>query len=449
MNEEKPRLTLWPERVLGPPPGLKEINLICWGLFIGFVIAPILFVLVIQSRTGRLYFRESPVDFIYFYGTGRIANEYSAIEVYDNNLQLKTFNEIQPSRDGAYGTSPYPPFVSQFFRLFAKLPFEPAYFLWMGISLALYVAAIALTLQEFIPGESLKSSLFFCFALAFYPFLRNALINGQLSCVAVLCVAVAVFHEKRSRPFLSGLALALLIYKPTFLLLPIPMLLVTRRFRVFFGFMTGTGVLVAISTALAGIGIWPAYARFLIDFGHISGISGHSSLELWKYIDFNSFVSAIPGGRSVPALATLICFSALVALWLAVLLWKSSGGDKPEQCLVWAATLTWTMLLNVYFPIYDSILIIIPVILTFSAIRDLEWTNAKDWIVFGAILIFGVSWISERIAETTGIQLLSIALLAFGIAQCSILHRAIGRRSAQIQSADPAFARSTGAGEMR
>ena len=106
MNEEKPRLTLWPERVLGPLPGLKEINLICWGLFIGFVIAPILFVLVIQSRTGRLYFRESPVDFIYFYGTGRIANEYSAIEVYDNNLQLKTFNEIQPSRDGAYGTSP-------------------------------------------------------------------------------------------------------------------------------------------------------------------------------------------------------------------------------------------------------------------------------------------------------------------------------------------------------
>jgi hypothetical protein len=151
----------------------------------------------------------------------------------------------------------------------------------------------------------------------------------------------------------------------------------------------------------------------------------------------------------VPALATLICFSALVALWLAVLLWKSSGGDKPEQHLAWAATLTWTMLLNVYFPIYDSILIIIPVILTFSAIRDLEWTNAKDWIVFGAILIFGVSWISERIAETTGIQLLSIALLAFGIAQCSILHRAIGRRSAQIKSADPAFARSTGAGEMQ
>jgi Glycosyltransferase family 87 len=445
--DQKRKLILWPERFLGPPPGLKELNLICWGLFIGFVIAPIFFVVLIQSRTGRLYFRQTPVDFIYLYGTGRIANEHSVAEVYDNNLQLKTFNEIQVSRDGVYGTSPYPPFVSQFFRLFAKLPFEPAYFLWMGISLTLYVAAIALTLREVFPGESLKSSLFFCFALAYYPFLRNTLANGQLSCVAVLSVAVAVFQEKRSRPFLSGLALALLAYKPTLLLLLIPMLLLTRRFRAFFGFMAGAGILVAISTALAGIQIWPAYVRFLVDFGHASGLSGHSSLELWKYVDFNSLSYAIPGGRSVPGLAILICFSAIVTIWLAVLLWKSSSGGKTEQYLAWAATLTWTMLLNVYFPIYDSILVTIAVILTIGAIRDLAWINTKDWIVFWAILIFGVSWITEGIAETYGIQLLSIALLVLGIAQCSILHRAI-RRSPQIRSA-LGFALPAGAGKVR
>jgi hypothetical protein len=105
------------------------------------------------------------------------------------------------------------------------------------------------------------------------------------------------------------------------------------------------------------------------------------------------------------------------------------------------------MLLNVYFPIYDSILVTIAVILTIGAIRDLEWINTKDWIVFWAILIFGVSWITEGIAETYGIQLLSIALLVLGIAQCSILHRAI-RRSPQIRSA-LGFALPAGAGKVR
>lgn len=429
MDYQKRRLTWWPSKLVGPPPGLKEVNLICWCLFVACVIAPSLIVLIIQLKTGALFYRQNSVDFIYLYGTGRIANENPAVKVYDYDLQLKTFNAILPLREGFYGLSPYPPFVSQFFRLFALLTFEQAYFLWMGISLSLYILSIVATLKEFLPEERLKRSLILCFALAAYPFLMNTLANGQLSTVAVASVCLAVSQEKRKNPFRSGLALAMLAYKPTLLLL-LPMLLLTRRFKAFWGFVTGACLLIAVATGLAGIQIWSVYARFLVTFGHASGLNGHSSLRLWKYVDFNSLSYAIPGGRSAPALAILGCFIVVVAAWLATLWWKSASGGGPEQNLAWAVTLSWTMLLNVYYPIYDSILLTVGIILTLSALRELEWDYARDWIVLLAVLTFAISWVTEAVARQHGIQPLTLAVLTIGLVQTLILQRAIRRRSA-------------------
>ncbi len=434
MNHPKRWSALWAERIFGPRPGLKEINLISWGLFIGVILLPIFATLLVQFKTGKVFFRQSSVDFINLYGTGRIANEHPAVQVYNYDVQLQVFNQILPLHDATYGPSPYPPFVSQFFRLFARMPFEQAYFLWMGISLALYIAGLAVTLRAYFPAERLKSSLVFCFALASYTFLMDTLANGQLSSVAVCSVGLSVSQEKRSRPFLSGLVLSILTYKPTLLLLLVPMLLLTRRFRALFGFVVGAGTLAVVSTLFAGVQIWPAYELFLLSFGRISGINGRSSLPLSKYVDFNSLSYAVPGGRSKVALIALLCIVAAIAIWLGMLLWKSANGRKPEQYLAWAATLTWTMLLNVYYPIYDSILVTIAVVLTLAAFRDLEWKNAAGWNVLIAILMFGASWITESIAKKYGVQLMTILLIVMGIAQASALQRAIRQRSSQEKS---------------
>jgi hypothetical protein len=154
----------WPSRILGPTPGLKEMNLVCWGVFAALLVTRFCYPLWIQFRTGVGSFHIRPADFIYFYGIGRIANEYPLARLYDYNLQLKTFNEIYALHDGAYGPSPYPPFVALFFGPFARVPFVPAFFLWASVSLALYLAGIAATVKGIFPGERLKVSLIFCFA---------------------------------------------------------------------------------------------------------------------------------------------------------------------------------------------------------------------------------------------------------------------------------------------
>jgi hypothetical protein len=419
--------SLWPVRILGPAPGLKEMNLACWGLFAALLVTRFCYPLWIQYKTGVGSFHIRPADFIYFYGIGRIANEYSITKLYDYGLQLKTFNEIYPLHDGAYGPSPYPPFVALFFSSFARISFVPAFFLWAGVSLALYLAGIAAAVKGFFPGERLKVSLIFCFALAFAPFLYSTLANGQIGTAAVCAVGLAIALEIRSRLFSSGLALSILTYKPTLLLLLIPMLLLTRRFRTLYGFITGAVLLILATTACAGTQIWTAYAHFLYYFGRVAGLNGQPVLRLWKYVDFSSFFQTICGGRSMTETVLFISVTGMIAAALAVLLWKSAGSSSPAQSLAWAATLTWTLLLNVYVPVYDCVLATIAVVLTLGALKELEWSAAMRWAIFLSVVLLMASWETDAMAISYGIQLLTILLAVFGLGQLYLLRRVIER----------------------
>jgi hypothetical protein len=277
----------------------------------------------------------------------------------------------------------------------------------------------------FFPRQRLEGALIFCFALASRAFLMDTLFNGQLSSVAVLAAGLAISLDRRSKPLSSGLALAILAYKPTLLILILPMLLLTRRFRTLAGFLAGTAVLLLASTTYAGIGIWSAYPQMLNFYGKKSGFSGHSSLMLWKYVDLNSFSYAIPGGRSTAGLAILACMICCVAAWLALLLWKSAMAGTSAQSLAWAATLTWTLVLNVYIPRYDSILVAISLILTLAALQALGWRKEWGRMVFLALMVFAATWITEEIARSYKVQILTIALIVLGVAQLVLLRRAI------------------------
>jgi len=430
-NIDAPRGFLhWPARLLGPAPGLKELNLACWGLFIGFVLAPFFGPMLFGHRTGTILSHILPVDFVYFYGIGKIAHEYPLSRLYDYSLQLKTFNEIYALHDGnSYGPSPYPPFVALFFSLFARLSFLPAYLLWVAISLALYSLGIGSVLKSLYHGEPLKQSMAFCVALGFYPFFLTTLSNGQLAALAVFAVGVAIALELRHQPLLGGVALSVLAYKPTLLLLVVPMLLLTRRLRMFFGFVAGSAVWMLVATAFTGFAIWPQYLRFLSFFRGVSVSHGQSLLKLWEYVDFTSFSFSVPGGRSMPALTVLSCVTAAAATTLAVLLWRSARGDKPARLLAWASTLTWTLLLNLYVPVWDAILVILAMLLTLGALKELAWRREAGWVIFLGILMVLATWNMSATTNRHASQMMTLLLLVFGCMQLVLLHRAIASSS--------------------
>ena len=95
------------------------------------------------------------------------------------------------------------------------------------------------------------------------------------------------------------------------------------------------------------------------------------------------------------------------------------------QNLAWATILTWTLVLNIYVPIYDSVLLTVALIVMLGALRELKWKVAEGWFVALAILIMAVSWITEPIAQSRGIQLLTVLLFGIGLWQAAHLHRAM------------------------
>jgi Glycosyltransferase family 87 len=422
----------WPERILGPRPGLKEMNLVCWVAFLAFLLVPLCVLQWRQVKRGNGSVTQLHSDFVYFYGDGEIAREYPAARIYDYALQLQTFNAIYPAHGGVYGPSPYPPYVPLFFEPYAHLSFQTAYVVWMCVSLALYLIGIGAAALAVFPGERLKISIVLCLALAFDPFLFGTLVNGQLASIAVCAVGLAVYQERHGNLFWSGLALALLTYKPTLLLLVLPMLLLTRRFRTLLGFITGTAVLVLLSMAFAGMQIWPAYLHMLHDFGRIAGLGGASRMTLWNHVDLKSCFAAIPGGKSPVASAILMCISGVSAIALLVLLWKSVAGGRPAHWLAWSAALTWTLLVNVYIPIYDSVLVVIAMVLMIGALRDLAWHDVMEWTTFFAILMLAVSWKTETIAKAHGIQLFTVMLVILGLAQLLLLYLASRHRAPEL-----------------
>lgn len=410
--------SIWPRKILGPPPGLKEFNVLVWGLFLACFAGPLFFQVWTRLHAG-------PVgDFVYFYGDGRIANEYPPLRLYDYNLQLKTFDEIDPARGSLYGPSPYPPFVALFFGLLARLPYRPAYILWFLISLTLYIAGIGSVIREAFANDRIRSSLALCFALAFPPFIVNTLVSGQLSSVAACSIGICIANE-RSKPFWSGLALSLLVYKPTLLLVVLPVLLLRRRVRPMLGFAAGTLVLLLVTTAVDGVRIWPRYASFLEFFHRISQMKG--MLKRWEFVDLTSFASLSLQGDSKWGHLFLLAALTSIAAWLGLLVWRTASASRPVCHLVWAATLTWTLLLNIYVPMYDSVLVVTSVVLTIGALREVRAHAAGRWIMLLGMAIFVVSWKSEEIAKAHGVQWLTVLFLMLGFSQLLLLSRALRR----------------------
>jgi hypothetical protein len=368
-----------------------------------------------------------PIDFVYYYGDGRLVNEYPPGGLYDLDLQKKIFNEIYPLERGFWSISPYPPLVGQIFSLYARLPVYPAYCLWLLTSLLLYVIGVTTLLQATFPRDKLKKSLVLCLALAFPPFFWFTLVAGQLASVAVFSVGVAIYMERHSRWFWSGLALSLLSYKPTLLVLILPMLFLTRRLKELVGFLTGVIFFVAAATALSGVKIWPAYAGMVTSWVHGAGVGGNAIYVHSTLVDFNSLRHELFGDRAVLGQIVMGLIMTTIIAWLLPILWRSDRNHLPSKYLAWAVTLTWTLLLNLYVPIYDVVLVSSAIILSLAALFESDLRPAMRWVIAVGLCIFTVSFFTKAVAQRYHIQPLTVFLFVMGVIETALLHRTVLR----------------------
>lgn len=351
-------------------------------------------------------------DYAAFYTAGTILHDYPAHRLYDLELQDRLYHELFPWVSASQ-MLPYanPPFVAGLFEPLARLPYTASLLTWLGISAGFYGAGLYLILGALKNIPRPDRRLIALIALSFEPFVMECWLGGQLSAVGFFWIALALRFEQQGRPLASGLALGWCLYKPTLLPLLLPMLVFSRRWRTLLGFALTGVALLALSLLVAGPDGCRDYARLML--GYASAATGNTAVfRLWKFVDLNSFLKLL--GVSAELSRSLVLGTLLLALpGLAAAWWKMDRRGNASPRLAWAATIACTLVLNVYVGVYDTVLLVLAMLL----ICDVYCQKGESLAALPSplrlllIVLYVAPWLSQLVARHSGVQIYTLCLM--------------------------------------
>ena len=277
-------------------------------------------------------------DFPAFYNAGRIAR-HDPSRLYDPALQMELFSDvaplIEPRLTPFYA---YTPFFSLIFVPLSLLPYPVAFASWIVLCFGMLLLGLKLVWRTtHLPSEYFKSAAII--SVCFLPFYAWCLFMGQTTAFSFFAIALAVYFERTDQALLSGLALSLLLFKPPLLILILPMLLITRRWKSVAGFAAGGSVLGFISLVLISPSGVPSYMAMLRSFANKKqGLAGLTNIEVDAY---SFFVNLTHGQMRLVNALWLVLF-AVAGCWL-IKVWR----QKPKHG--WITAITWTCVLNITY----------------------------------------------------------------------------------------------------
>ncbi|MET1415234.1 glycosyltransferase family 87 protein [Roseibium sp. HPY-6] len=193
-------------------------------------------------------------DFVAFYRAGEMALQGRAAEAYDPVLFSEPFSEKNENL-----LFLNPPHALLFFEPLALFSYPAAKLIGMTVFFASFFGMIYMIRPN----------------LAAWPYLFMLLSPGafyafqllQLSPLMTFLLLFAMMNS-RDKPFLSGMALALVTIKPQYgLLLPV-FLVAMRDWRTFVYAAIGTIGLLALSVAIYGVGLWETFLTSMQSGAH-------------------------------------------------------------------------------------------------------------------------------------------------------------------------------------
>src|SRR5208282_4928214 len=181
------------------------------------------------DRNGNL----KGTDFSHLYTLGSLALAHRAVDLYNVDAQAELTAHRIPAAAGTRYVPMYPPQVSIFFAPLAALPYGRALVIWLALSSLLY-GLCCYTLWLACPRLRNQRWTVLLLAIAF-PGFFHLILWGQTSAIALACFTGAFFLLRDERPFLAGLALGCLIFKPQLGIAAALVFASTRAWRVIAG----------------------------------------------------------------------------------------------------------------------------------------------------------------------------------------------------------------------
>ncbi len=358
-------------------------------------------------------------DYAGFYVAGEILNKYPE-RLYDLALQNGLLHSLLPGIPSTV-TLPFlnPPFFGLLFRPLALLPYTASYLLWVAVSISLYAGGLTLIRKDLQSMPRDAAAIGLLLALSFEPFLYETVIGGNSSAFGFMIIVLALCLERRGKSFLSGVAFGLCFYKPNIMLLIAPMIVIARQGRMLLGiFLSGL--------MLAGVSILTVGWEPCLQYADISRMASHAAwsaeevYRTYKYVDIFSFSRLLFGSVTTLAWIAIIAGSLVLAAFLGRIWRDFKLIDQGHRDLAWGCTLTWTAVLNPHFGIYDTIIVVPAIMLTanFLYARSRSGPAALP-PMFAALtaLLYLTPYVSQQLARTFGLQLLTLVLAAIGTYQ--------------------------------
>jgi glycosyl transferase family 87 len=310
------------------------------------------------------------IDFGFLWAGGRLALAGQALACFDDGA----FAAAQQSLVGAPGPGEtwfhwvHPPILFFIALPLALLPYLPAFIAWCLASGALYLAAV---------GAILRRRWAILLALAPSAVGVNLLL-GQTAFLSAAILGLALAAMKR-RPFLGGLILSLLAFKPQLCLLLPVVLIVAARWRIVAGAALGLGLLVAASLAAFGAEAWLAFFHSLAlrnpqdltaDQGAWVTLQTPFGLLSWLGADYR-----IAWAGQIGVLAA--------ALAIACVVWRR---DLPHELK--AAALVLACLLGTpYLLAYDFVIAVVPAAFLIRLGLDLGFLPGERLMLLASFLL--------------------------------------------------------------
>jgi hypothetical protein len=289
-------------------------------------IAMVAYLFLTAHGTVDSFGRPLGTDFSNVWTAGRMALEGRAPLAWDWSIHFAAQQAAHHKADIPFYGWHYPPPFLLVAALLALMPYVPALIVWQASTLALALMTVRRILPH--PGTTLAAIgapvVLVCLGHGHNGFLTAALLGGGL------------FLLDR-RPFVAGLLLGCIVYKPQFgLVLPV-VLLLGWHWRAIGGAVLSAGLLCALTLALWG---WPVWAAFIHSLPLTQSVIIEQGATGWEKIQ-SVFSAARNWGASIPlawGIQTVVTVIAVVGA-MAV-----SRGTRPyvRNAMVIAAALLST-----------------------------------------------------------------------------------------------------------
>lgn len=292
-------------------------------------------------------------DFAILYAGAKLANE-NPLALYDSQAQFKIEQKVLKA-PGWEARFLYPPFFASAIRALGRMSYVSAYWTWTGVTILLYILSV-----ELLICESRGNAVISILAAIACPAFHWLMLSGQTTVIGLFIFVLIYIAIRRHLDFTVGVLIALLGYRPQFMILLAPICLLKLPRTAFFGFAATLCVLFVEGA----VDLSPSsYARYLGLIREMADVVTSAVHPLGLFISAYGLLRTL-SSETVAMIESLV-LTLLLGYWLFAQ-WPSD--DSRDRFSSWFASLIVATLLSMSYSLIYDLLLILPVIVLASGV---------------------------------------------------------------------------------